>query len=94
MDRGLANCGPPAVFSALVMGILATMAIILRDLARKVTKTGPTVDHYWIASSIVIYWAYAGVTIWGVLVGGGGLDMHRIVWNDQAGIRIYLKVCE
>lgn len=93
MDNGTATSGPPTFSSVLVMGILASLATALRYLAKTQTKAGFLADDYLVAMSLTVYWVYAGVTIWSVFVGGGGLDMHKIIEGDEASIAIYLQVC-
>lgn len=88
----LATSGLSTVSSVLVMGFLASVAIVLRYLAKAQTQTGFAADDYWIGFSLAAYWANAGAMIWGIFVGGGGLDMHKIIERDYAGIAIYLKV--
>lgn len=88
------NSGRPNVISSLVMGILATISTSLRFLAKLETKVGLAADDYWISISLATYWAYAGVTIWSVFEGGGGLDMRNIARGNYAGITLYIKVCQ
>lgn len=92
MDDIVQN-GRSAVVSSLAMGILATVATSLRFLAKLETKAGLAADDYWITFSLATYWAYTGVTIWGIFEGGGGLDMRNIVGGSSAGLTIYLQVC-
>ena len=90
--EGVVNSGPTTVESSLVMGIIATVAVIFRFLAKRETTFGITVDDSWITFSLAAYWAYAGVMIWSVYGGGGGLDMRNFVQGNIAGITLYLQV--
>ena len=89
---GLISSGPSTVQSSLIMGILASVAVLLRLLAKTQTKVGFAADDYWIAISLAIYWAYAGVMVWSIFAGGGGLDMHNFIQGNYPGIRLYLQV--
>ena len=86
------NSGPTTVVSSLVMGIIAAVAVIFRFMAKRETTFGITVDDGWITLSLAAYWAYAGVMIWSVYGGGGGLDMRNFVHGNRAGITRYLQV--
>jgi hypothetical protein len=84
--------GPPTVASSIAMGILASITVVLRFMVKIETRTGLTMDDYWISVSLATYWAYAGVMIWSIFDGGGGLDMRNFVQGNKAGITIYLQV--
>lgn len=88
----LTNRGFAIVHSSLTMGILATVAVVFRFLAKRETTFGITVDDHWITFGLAAYWAYAGVLVWCVFYGGGGLDMHNVVPGNIAGVTIYLQV--
>ena len=51
--------------TAVAMAVLATIAVFLRLLAKKCTKTGLKADDVWILLGLASLWAYVGVIIWG-----------------------------
>lgn len=74
------------------MGVLSSIALALRIWAKSTTKAGFTADDYWILFSLATYWTYAGVMMWGIFGGGGGLNMINFRTKNIEGITIYLKV--
>lgn len=92
MAAGAESSGSSTVYSVLAMGILASLAIVLRYLAKIETKVGLAADDYWIAVSLATYWAYAGVLMWCIFAGGGGLDTHKFVEGNKASVEIFFQV--
>jgi hypothetical protein len=43
--------GPPTVASSIAMGILASITVALRFMLKIETRTGLTMDDYWISVS-------------------------------------------
>ena len=86
------NSGFTIVHSSLAMGILATVGVVFRFLAKRETTFGITIDDLWLTFGLAAYWAYVGVLVWTVFEGGGGLDMHNVVQGNIAGVTIYLQV--
>ena len=89
---GVMDRGRPIVESTLASGALATISVVLRLIVKASTKAGLTFDDYWIVLSLLMYWAYGTVMIWGIFVGGGGIDMKSFVMLNMDGISVYLKV--
>lgn len=52
--------------SAVVMIIVASIAVLLRLGAKRLTKVGFTVDDYWIMFALLAFWVYIGVMLWGM----------------------------
>lgn len=93
MDNIIAS-GLSTVQSSIAMGVLASIGVALRYLAKAETKAGLAADDYWIAISLGTYWAGAGVMLWGVYIGGGGLNMHNFIDKNQRGIATYSQVAD
>ena len=89
---GVMDSGRPIVESTIASGTLATISVVLRLIVKASTKVGLTFDDYWIVLSLLMYWAYGTVMIWGIFVGGGGIDMKNFVMFNWDGISVYLKV--
>lgn len=63
---------PPPEFrevfkTAVAMAVLATIAVFLRLLAKRCTKTGLKADDVWILLGLASFWVYVGLIIWGML---------------------------
>lgn len=89
---GLTFSNSSIMQSSLTMAILATIAVALRFVSKNETKAGLTGDDYWVVISLATFWAYVGVTLWGIFAGGGGLDMHNFLQGNLSGIQLYIKV--
>ena len=64
MDR-LSSTGHDITVSVIAMAFVATIAVFLRLVAKRMTKAGFTVDDYWIVFALLSFWVYAGVMLWG-----------------------------
>lgn len=63
----LPSTGREVFNTAVAMTVLATVAVFLRLLAKRCTKTGLKADDIWILLALASFWAYVGVIIWGIL---------------------------
>lgn len=76
---------PPPEFrevfkTAVAMAVLATIAVFLRLLAKRCTKTGLKADDVWILLGLASFWVYVGLIIWGVFARSTRVDvMNRAV---------------
>ena len=82
----------PNFDSAIIMGVFATAAVVLRFVAKSWTRVGVTADDLLIAVALATYWSCVGVQCWGIFVGGGGFDMKNFIDLDLEGIAIYSEV--
>ena len=64
MNR-LSSTGHEIIASAVTMVIVASIAVLLRLSAKRLTKVGLTVDDYWIIFAVISFWVYVGVMLWG-----------------------------
>lgn len=51
--------------TVVAMAVLATIAVLLRLLAKRWTKTGLKADDIWILLGLASFWAYVGVVVGG-----------------------------
>jgi len=58
--------GAHIFFTGIHFGILATIAVLLRLLTRRFIKARYGWDDWWIIFTLVVFYAYLGVMIWGV----------------------------
>ena len=80
--------------SGLALGIslllLATIAVVLRFVARAKKHVGIALDDWLIVLSLLFYAAVTGVAIWNVLAGDYNLDIRTL---PLPVLELTLKVC-
>lgn len=84
--------GPKTVVWSITLGILLTIAVVLRFLAKYEVKSKFSIDDCWIIVGLVASWAATGVGIWAVFVAGGGLDMRNIAKGNYSSFKMFLQV--
>lgn len=80
----VSSTGYNIIVSAVTMGILATMAVFLRIIAKRLTKAGFTIDDYWIMFALVCFWVYIGVMLWGMCFHKSG--RNKLTPSTTAGM--------
>ncbi len=79
--------------SSLIMGVLSSLAVVVRIYTKSSTTAGIAKDDGCIWLALAVYWAYIGVLLWSVFDGGGGLDMPNfLIHKNMDGVTIFLKV--
>lgn len=80
------------IFIATVVGCaISTVAVLLRFYCKYAIKAGFQMDDAWMIFSMLAYYSAAGVTIWGLEKGGGGLPTETLIVEGKFDIiRIYL----
>ena len=78
--------------SAIAMGTLASLAVILRVIFKSHRAVGITADDVFIIFALCMFWTYIGILFWAIFVGGGGLELSNLINFDLNGVSTYLKV--
>ncbi|MCJ1478070.1 hypothetical protein MMC13_006745 [Lambiella insularis] len=81
----------PAFDSAVIMGGLASVAVVLRFVAKSSTKNGRTADDVFIVLALLAYWADVSVQSWGTFAGGGGLGLPNLLSHNPESIALYTE---
>ncbi|MCJ1358286.1 MAG: hypothetical protein MMC33_008285 [Icmadophila ericetorum] len=77
--------------SAIAMGTLASLAVILRVIFKSHRAVGITADDVFIIFALCMFWTYIGILFWAIFVGGGGLELSNLINFDLNGVSTYLK---
>ena len=99
--------GTHAFWSAIVFAVIAGIAVILRLLSKKWTKAAFGADDWWALASLVLFYAWVAVVIWGtksnpisypytdlksgVVRDGGGANVGTLEFKPDA-LKDYLMV--
>lgn len=58
--------GRDAFWSAIIFAVIASIAVGLRLLSKRYTKAAYGADDWWILASLVLFYAWVAVIIWGM----------------------------
>ena len=58
--------GKITLWTAIVFAIIAGIAVSLRLFSKRFTKATYGADDWWSLTSLVLFYAWAAVTIWGM----------------------------
>ncbi|KAL8790985.1 MAG: hypothetical protein Q9195_006130 [Heterodermia aff. obscurata] len=75
--------GKQGLGSGVAFAVLATVAVALRLLAKFYTKTSWATDDSWAIVSLVALFAWTAVEFWGLLAGGGGVNIETIILENK-----------
>ncbi|MCJ1466570.1 hypothetical protein MMC07_005190 [Pseudocyphellaria aurata] len=92
----LSSSGHGIIGSGIALAIVASVAVVLRLVAKRVAKRatqgGIATDDYWIIFAATTFWVYVGVELWGIYVGAGGANLDNLRTMDPPALAIFFKV--
>lgn len=78
--------------SAIAMGTLAAIAVVLRIISKSHRAVGITADDICVIVALCLFWTYIGVLFWAIFSGGGGLELPNLINYNLIGVSTYIKV--
>ncbi|KAI1330288.1 hypothetical protein F5Y16DRAFT_33994 [Xylariaceae sp. FL0255] len=85
------NNGPGIIASTAVLAVIATIVVVLRFWARKLTRTHLGLDDYLVLSALLVHYACTAGTYASVIGGGVGQDFRLVEMEGPDKIVILYK---
>lgn len=84
--------GPGMIISCGILAFIATVLVVLRFWARRLTRSGLGLDDYLTLSALIAHHGLLGVSIAEVIIGGLGRDIRITSTEDPNSVTFLFKV--